>query len=79
MCAKVVHSGKRSSVTYQGASSGFEDVTQVPPTFKIKMTIKTEVQLIQNTRLGFFFLISCWIFWHFPRTHSVKELKDTFS
>lgn len=78
MCAEIVHSGKRSSVTYQGASSGFEDVTQAPPTFKIKTILKTEVQLTQNTRL-LLFLISCWIFWPFPRTHSVKELKDTFS
>lgn len=74
-CAQMARSGKRSSVAYEGTSSGFEEVPQVTATFKIKMIIKTELYLIQNTRV---FFLSCWIFWHFPGTHHVKVCSHEF-
>lgn len=68
MCAQMACPGKRSGVAYEGTSLGFEEVPQVPATFKIKMIINTELYLVQNTRV----FLSCWIFWHFPRTPPVK-------
>jgi len=72
MCAQMARSRKMSSVAYEGTSSGFEGVAQVPATFKIKMIIKTTLWLIQNARV----FLSCWIIWHFPGTHPEKEMKD---
>lgn len=64
--------GKGPAWPYEGTSSGFEGVAQVPATFKIKMIIKTTLWLIQNVRV----FLSCWIIWHFPGTHPEKEMKD---
>lgn len=43
MCAKIAHSGRRSSVVYKGASLGFEEAALAPEIFKIKTIVETKV------------------------------------